>query len=78
MKSNWYYFKAGFLRVAVFMLAFTFVRGLFEGNFSTTALIRLLILGILAGLITGSLLGITNMLWWKKDNIFSNRQQSDQ
>jgi len=74
MKTNWYYFKAGFIRVAIFMLAFTFVRGLFDGNFSSAALTRLLIIGVLAGVITGSLLGLTNMLWWKKDDIFSSKK----
>jgi hypothetical protein len=78
MKTNWYYFKAGFIRVAIFMFAFTFVRGLFDGNFSSANLLRLLILGVLAGTITGSLLGFTNMLLWKKDNIFSNKKTDNQ
>jgi hypothetical protein len=74
MKTNGYYFKVGFIRVAIFMFAFTIVRGLLDGDFSKTTLIRLLIIGILASVITGSLLGFTNMLWWKKDNIFSNKK----
>jgi hypothetical protein len=74
MKTNGYYFKAGFIRVAIFMFAFTIVRGLFDGDFSKTTLIRLLIIGILASVITGTLLGLTNMIWWKKDNIFSNKK----
>lgn len=46
------------------------VRGLFDIDYSTESLYKLLFTSLLAGIITEALLGLINMFWLKKENFF--------
>ncbi len=65
MKSK--YFKALFIPIFVFMSAFMFVKNLFDSDFSQESLLRITFIAFSSSLITGTLFGLINMLWRKKD-----------
>ncbi len=65
MKSK--HFKALFVPIFVFMSVFTFVKNLFDSDFSSESLIRITFIAFFSSLITGTIFGLLNMLWRKKD-----------
>ena len=77
-KTNTYYFKKTFYLVFTLAFVFILVRGLFDIDYSTESLYKLLLTSLLTGLITGGLLGLINMLWFKKENFFmANKKHID-
>ncbi len=69
-KTNTYYFKKTFYLVFTISSVFMLVRGLFDIDYSTESLYKLLFTSLLAGIITEALLGLINMFWLKKENFF--------
>jgi predicted membrane protein len=67
MKSK--HFKALFIPIFVFMFVFTIVRKLFDGDFSSETLLKIFLIAFFSSLITGTIFGLINMLWLKKDTI---------
>lgn len=65
MKSK--HFKVLFIPVFVFMFAYTIVRKLFDSDFSSESLLKIFLVAFFSSLITGTLFGLINMLWRKKD-----------
>lgn len=69
-KTNTYYFQKTFYLVFTLAFVFILVRGLFDIDYSTESLYKLLLTSLLTGLVTGGLLGLINMFWLKKENFF--------
>lgn len=67
MKSK--HFKALFIPIFVFMSVFMFVKNLFDSDFSSESLIRITAIAFTSSLITGTIFGLINMFWLKKDTI---------
>ncbi len=77
-KSNFYYFKKTFPLVFTIVFVFFLVRGLFEIDYSSKSLYLLLLKSLLTAIITGVLLGVINMLWFKRENFFvANKKHID-
>lgn len=77
-KSKFYYFKKTFYFVFTILFTYTLVKGLFETDYSTKSVWILFLKALLSGVITGTLLGFINMLWFKRENFFvANKKHID-
>jgi hypothetical protein len=77
-KSNIYYFKKTFYFVFTLAFVYILVKGFFDIDYSTQSLYKLLLTSLIAGLVTGALLGLINMIWLKRENFFiANKRPLD-
>lgn len=63
MKNRFYYFKIVFLPISAAIFSAMLVYGLFEIDFSSDTIIKLLIKSLAAGVLSGLVLGVLNVFF---------------
>lgn len=77
-KSKSYYFKRTFYFVFSFLFVYFIVKGLFEIDYSTESVYKLLLKSVVAAAVTSVLMGFINMQWLKRENFFvANKNKPD-